>query len=127
MDVCLSLLIQVEGIRLLRGRPRLGARGPIDIFLVNPEASPAQVRRLLSNACKPIVVLVHWDDFFRSLSAPIRLRWGPAGPFRLLPGRVHLPRVKRMIQGISPDARVIVPQMFQNYDLSAMVAQVRSS
>jgi L-ascorbate metabolism protein UlaG (beta-lactamase superfamily) len=56
------------------------------------------------------VVPVHWDNFFRPLSRPLRPLFMPN--LR----RADLSRFRRRLEQLAPEVRVIVPELFRQYD-----------
>jgi hypothetical protein len=65
-----------------------------------------------------LVVPVHWDDLFRPLTRPLR-------PYYELPRwqlpplqRINLQRFMDRIGRITPGIQVLIPEIFEVYDLS---------
>lgn len=114
MDCCFGFLIDVDGYRLLHcPGPAVAA----EVLLVKPLGTRAYYESLLRNAQPQVVIPVHWDDFGRSLSRPVRSVAAPSG--RVIPPlrRIDLASFKRMVEQIAPEVNVLVPEMFHAYDL----------
>ena len=117
MDACFSFLIRVGRHRILYGEAPVRA----DLWLTMPARSHSH-NTMLSCIVQPQIVMpIHWDDFFRPLSRPIRpmlalpqrawppIRWQSPGAF----GRA-------VIRGIA-GARVMVPEVFRPYVLAELL------
>lgn len=126
MDVCLSFLIRAEGFRVLRGNARSGPHVPADVFCIGAENEAHHYARMLSLARRPVVIPVHWDDFFRPLSRPLRPRFGPPRAGGRFPRRIDLARFRATIEQVAPQAHVVVPEAFQTYDISSLAATALS-
>ena len=72
---------------------------------------------LLSNVRPQTLVPVHWDDFFRPLTKPVRT--GLLPPQRRLPPlrRLDLGELRQVVARAAPDVAVFVPEMFRQYDI----------
>jgi L-ascorbate metabolism protein UlaG (beta-lactamase superfamily) len=124
MDRCFSFLIEVGGLRLLdwcgiRSEPA----PPADVLFVAPHGASPFFEALFHAVRPRLVVPVHWEDFFRPLSKPVRPyfkppRWAFPPLERMEPGRF-----RSLIEGISPEARVLFPEMFSGYDLHRPMQQ----
>ncbi len=121
MDACYSFLIRVGPYRILHG----AAPVPADLWLTVPTRRRGRNAELLRAIRPQLVVPIHWDNFFRPLSRPIRPLPGTAGHTALaLPGTA-LPLFRRMnpaALGRAPvemglGARVLVPEIFRAYRL----------
>lgn len=111
MDVCFSFLVEAAGTRWLdwAGVDTAGAP-PADVLFVTLFGSPARYRPLLAAVRPRWVVPVHWDNFFRPLSRPLRPLFMPN--LR----RADLSRFRRRLEQLAPEVRVIVPELFRQYD-----------
>ena len=127
MDVCLSLLIHAGGLNLLRGSVRSGPEVSADVLFIGAEGSPPQYERLLRCMRSPVIIPVHWDDFFRPLSQPIRPRFGPALGKGLVPRRISLARFQAAVEQAAPLATVVFPEPLRTYDLTRLAATARSA
>jgi L-ascorbate metabolism protein UlaG (beta-lactamase superfamily) len=106
MDTCFSFLLQsAGGLRVLIGSHPAER---IDIAFVLPFLPAARLRALLAQAQPRWLVPIHWDDFFRPLSRPLR----PI-PFKRPGPHEFARRVKR----IAPGCEVLVPERFREYRL----------
>ena len=117
MDRCFGFLVDVDGYRLLHcPGPAVAA----EVLFVKPLGTRPAWEALLRGVRPQIVVPVHWDDFARSLSKPIRSMAVPSG--RVIPPlrRIDLPRFKYMVEQIVPEVKVLVPEMFHAYDLGEL-------
>jgi L-ascorbate metabolism protein UlaG (beta-lactamase superfamily) len=118
MDTCFSFRIEAHGLRLLdwcSARPD-GAR-PADVLFVQPFYNDAYYETLLGRVQPRLVVPMHWDDFTRPLSEPLRPGRRPPGNGRPMPARVDLDAFRRTVRRIAPAARVLVPERFGVYVL----------
>lgn len=118
MDRCFSFLIEVGGLRLLdwcgiRSEPA----PPADVLFVAPYGANSFYKALLHATRPRLVVPVHWENFFRPLSKPVRPYFKP--PRWAFPPleRIEPRRFRSLIEGISPEVRVLFPEMFSGYDL----------
>jgi L-ascorbate metabolism protein UlaG (beta-lactamase superfamily) len=118
MDHCFSFLVEAQGLRLLDwcGASWDGAP-PADVLLVQPFYDEAYYEALLERVRPRLVVPVHWDDFMRPLSAPLRPGRRPPADGRLLPARVNLDTFRETLRRVAPAARVLVPERFGLYVL----------
>jgi len=117
MDSCFSFRIRAGGVEFLNWRSvsTVGAV-PADVLFVSPTARIPFYQSLLGKVQPRVVVPVHWDDFYRPLSKPIR-------PMLTSTGKVF-PRFKRLdidgfegtIARVAPGARVVIPEAFRVYD-----------
>jgi len=121
MDRCLSFLIEVGGHRLLHcpGPPL-----PADVLLVKPMGTRLHYESLLHSVRPQVVIPVHWDDFGRSLSKPVRPMLAPSG--RLIPPlrRIDPAQFKHTVEHAAPETKVLVPRMFHLYDLDELAQQI---
>jgi L-ascorbate metabolism protein UlaG (beta-lactamase superfamily) len=117
VDCCFGFLIDVDGYRLLHcPGPAVAA----EVLFVKPLRTRPAWEALLRGVRPQIVVPVHWDDFGRSLSKPVRSMAVPSG--RVIPPlrRIDLTRFKDMVEQIVPEVKVLVPEMFHAYDLGEL-------
>jgi L-ascorbate metabolism protein UlaG (beta-lactamase superfamily) len=119
MDRCFGYLVDADGARLLHSP---GAGTPADVLTVKPLGTRARYEALLRQARPRVVIPVHWDDFFRPLSKPVRPTLAPSG--RAVPPlkRIDLARIERMIEQIAPGTHVVIPEMFRTYDLDELAS-----
>jgi L-ascorbate metabolism protein UlaG (beta-lactamase superfamily) len=119
MDEYDSFLVQLPRLRLLDwcGVETQGAPAA-DVLFMLPSSLPGYTESLIAAVQPRLVVPVHWDDLFHSLSQPMRPtfelpRW-ELPPLR----RVDLMRTREAVQQVKPDAEVRIPEVFRLYDLS---------
>jgi L-ascorbate metabolism protein UlaG (beta-lactamase superfamily) len=122
MDVDLSFRIEIESYRLLDWSSE-STQGAIaaDMLLVKPFGTREYYRKLVGTVRPSVVVPIHWDDFFRPLSKPVRPmmrypRWR-IPPLR----RLDLEEFRAVIASVAPGTPVFVPRMFEEYELGALL------
>lgn len=114
MDGCFSFLINVDGRRLLHcPGPAVAA----EVLTVKPLEARADYASLLRGVRPRVVIPVHWDDFGRPLSRPVRPMVAPSGQLAPLLKRIDLLQFKHTIEQLAPATRVLIPEMFHTYDL----------
>lgn len=118
MDVCFSFRIEVHGCTLLIGDCPL----PADVLFYIPLRPKNELLALLPIVKPRLLVPIHWDDFFRPLSRPLRPSWALPGrnPFRLR--RLNLDAFRQEVEGFSPGTTVLVPEVFHVYDLGQLIS-----
>ena len=105
MDTCLSFALACGERRVLVGNH---PQGPVDTIFVAPFLPPNLLRNLLTT-CRPRrVVAIHWDDFSRPLSRPLK-------PLSYLGRSAYT--FGRQIERIMPGVEVLVPEIFHSYAL----------
>ncbi len=123
MDDDFSMLVESSGYRLLDwSSERVEHAAPADVLFVKPHTSGHAFFAALLDAARPrLVIPIHWDDFLRPLSRPMRASFGPprwsVPPLR----RVDLAVFQRLIEDLAPATRVFVPEIFRRYELSALL------
>jgi hypothetical protein len=117
MDRCFGYLVDVEGTRLLHC-PDAGV--PADVLTVKPLGTRARYKALLRQARPRVVIPVHWDDFCRPLSKPVRPTLAPSGQAVPPLKRIDLTKFERMVQHIAPETQVLIPEMFRSHDLNQL-------
>ena len=120
MDKDFSFLLSVENLRLLTDpgeRPESAVAA--DVLFLFPRRDDAYCRTLLSRVQPKLVILTHWDDFFRPLSKPLQPHIQIQGLARTFPPlqRVNPGKFGRMIEHLSPQTKVLVPEIFRRYEL----------
>jgi L-ascorbate metabolism protein UlaG (beta-lactamase superfamily) len=119
MDRCFGFLADAGGRRLLHCP---GTAVPAEVLTVKPLGTRARYESLLRTARPRIVIPVHWDDFCRPLSKPVRPILAPSGqavpPLR----RIDLARFKDVVEQIVPGTLVLIPEMFHAYDLGELAS-----
>jgi L-ascorbate metabolism protein UlaG (beta-lactamase superfamily) len=106
MDVCLGYCITVMGSRLLvcAGEPQ-----PADILFAVAQESRKYYLRLFRGVRPHTFVPIHWDNFTRPLSKPLRKF---TRPFRMQVGKLS-----RLARQTLPHVKVILPEIFREYTL----------
>ena len=124
MDHCYSFLIESGGCRLLDWAG-VGAEGalPADVLFVSPCGEAADYQALLSAVQPRAVVPIHWDDFFRPLSRPVRPMLQPSARGWPPLQTTDLARFRRIIKRAAPSTQVFVPRMFQAYEVPDWAGQ----
>jgi L-ascorbate metabolism protein UlaG (beta-lactamase superfamily) len=114
MDDCFSFRIQAGGQTLLVGNHPV----PAGLLFLSPYHPDGRLGALLAAARPRLVAPIHWDDFTRPLSRPLRpmlvsRRQGLAGwpPVR----RLDLAAFARQVKAILPEAHVLAPELFKEY------------
>ncbi len=113
MDACYSFRIQAAGRTLLVGNHPI----PADVLFIAPYNPGSYLQAVLHAVQPEQVVPIHWDDFTRRLSRPLR-------PMLLTPAqglRPRFPPLRRLnlagftaeVQALVPNARVEIPEIFQ--------------
>jgi len=122
MDGHFCFLVQVEGYRLLTDTGRcVTSAVPADVWFANLLKRARLYPPLLQRVQPRLIVPIHWDNMWRSLSRPVRpLFTPPHRTLRLLP-RANLRQWTRMIERMAPDAQVLLPEVFQSYTLERLL------
>ena len=124
MDTCFSFLIEVDGFRFLDWSSEQVHLAPLaDVLFVKPLQKPAYYETLLGVVQPRVVIPIHWDDFMRPLSQPIRpMLKPPRLAFQPL-ARVDLTEFSKLIKRISPKTQVFLPKIFHLYELSEFLPE----
>jgi L-ascorbate metabolism protein UlaG (beta-lactamase superfamily) len=116
MDTNFCLDIRVAGLRLITD-PGLTPEvmGPVDVLFMYPFRNENLLRQLLPALSPRLVVPVHWDNFWRPLSLPLRST--------LLPSlkRLNLTRQLDLVKVIVPGSQILKPEPAVTYDLQALL------
>jgi L-ascorbate metabolism protein UlaG (beta-lactamase superfamily) len=116
MDACYSFRICIGDRSLLVGAHSV----PADIFFIAPYQQLELLENTLQAVNPHLVIPIHWDDFTRPLSQPLRpmlatrvqgLKGWP--PIRRLDLAVYCEQVRAAL----PESLVLIPQIFQPYPL----------
>ena len=105
MDTCFSFLIEVDGLRFLDWSSEKVHLAPLaDVLFVKPLQKPAYYEALLGVVQPRVVIPIHWDDFMRPLSRPLRPMLKP--PRLAFPplARVDLTAFSQLIKRIDPQS-----------------------
>lgn len=128
MDSCFSFLIMVGGLRFLdwsSERPEPAV--PADVLLVKPQQEQPYYEALLHVVQPRVVIPMHWDDFMRPLSRPLRPMLKP--PRLAFPpfSRVDLAGFRRLLKQIAPEMQVFIPDVLHLYELKEILTQGRKN
>lgn len=104
MDVCLGYCITVMGTRLLicAAKPQAA-----DVLFAVAQEAKGYYLELFRGIHPHTFVPIHWDNFTRPLSKPLR-RFSR-------PGRMKLWRITRLARQTLPQVKVIIPDIFRKY------------
>jgi L-ascorbate metabolism protein UlaG (beta-lactamase superfamily) len=115
MDTCFGFRISLDGRVFQIGKHP----APADVLFFSPYGTPKTFEGLLLAVRPRFIVPIHWDDFTRPLSQPLRpMLVTPAQGLRpLIPPvrRLDLEMFTRTVQRILPEAEVRVPEIFRPY------------
>jgi hypothetical protein len=106
MDVCFGYSISVMGQTLLvcASEPH-----PAGVLFAVAQEQRAYYLKLLNGVNPHTFIPIHWDNFTRPLSKPLR---------RLTrPGRLPLWQLARLARQVLPHVKVLIPEIFQEYTL----------
>jgi L-ascorbate metabolism protein UlaG (beta-lactamase superfamily) len=122
MDVNFSFHITVDGIQIMTdpGQEYEEALSA-DLLLIQPHVNIAKRDGLLEKVQPRVVIPVHWDDHLRPLTKPLRpfFQW-PIWSFPPIK-RIDLVAFRKTIADREPRIKVLLPEIFQAYDLDALV------
>ena len=106
MDICLGYRITVMGMSLLvcAAIPQ-----PAHILVAVAQESQAYYRRMFRGVQPHTFIPIHWDNFTRPYSKPLRRFTRP--------GRLPLWQITRLARRMLPGANVIIPEIFSEYTL----------
>jgi L-ascorbate metabolism protein UlaG (beta-lactamase superfamily) len=114
MDTCFSLLVINGKTRILFGNYPVRA----DILFINPNDRVGFYPPFIKEVQPSVIVPIHWDNFFSPLSRPIRpLLNIPSWIFPRIK-RNALGEFKRVIELSFSSTRVIIPQVFEEYQMA---------
>jgi L-ascorbate metabolism protein UlaG (beta-lactamase superfamily) len=128
MDVCFSFLIEVDGLRFLDwSSEQIHSAPPADVLFVKPHQERAYYEVLLDVVQPRVLIPIHWDDFMRPLSQPLRPMLKP--PRLAFPplARVDLTAFRQMIKRIAPQTQVFLPKIFRLYKLNESLSERNSN
>ena len=109
MDVCLGYCITVMGMRVLvcAAQPQ-----PAETLFVVAQESERYYLSLFKEVLPHTIVPIHWDNFLRPLSKPLRRFTRP--------GRMSVRRLTGLAHDVLPEVNVIIPEIFRKYLLVEM-------
>ncbi len=122
MDLNFSFLIDVGGYRLLDWNSEDPEPAvPADVLFVGPQRSRQYYDALLRQVRPRMVIPIHWDDFFRPLSKPLRPIFAPPAwafpPLRTL----NLAEFRHTLQRVAPTTKLFLPEIFRPYKLDHVI------
>ncbi len=106
MDECLGYHITVMGLRLL---VCAAESHPADILFAGAQESKGYYLKLLKGVRPDTFIPIHWDNFTRPLSKPVRRFTRPGG--------MQLWRITMLARRLLPRLKVIIPEIFLRYNL----------
>ncbi len=118
MDACYAFRIQAGGQSVLVGSHPI----PADTHFLIPYQHSGSLRALLQAVNPRQVIPIHWDDFTRPISLPLRpmlitRRQGLRGWLPV--GHIDLPTYIQQVRAILPEAEIVVPTLFEEKHLEA--------
>ncbi len=122
MDLCYSFTLRIGGMRFFIASG-LGddLAPPAEVLLVAPYGEESDFKSLLEGVQPRLVIPIHWDDFFRPLSKPLRMLRDPSNwkwpPLR----RVDMDAFERIVRAYTPHARLIIPEVLEQYDILSLL------
>jgi L-ascorbate metabolism protein UlaG (beta-lactamase superfamily) len=122
MDNCFSLLIEVDGLRLLDWSSIRADQAPCaDVLFLRLYAKRAHYEALLRAVQPRLAVPVHWDNLFRPLSKPVRPYFKP--PSRSFPPlqRMDPRQFRETIRVTNGELNVLIPDVFRAYELRSIL------
>jgi L-ascorbate metabolism protein UlaG (beta-lactamase superfamily) len=115
MDACYSFNIHVDGLVMQIGKHPT----PAEVLFISPYSGDAPLEVTLHAVRPKWVVPIHWDDFMRPLSRPLRpMLMTPAQGLRSfgsLIRRLDLKDFTCAVQQALPEAEVRIPEIFEPY------------
>jgi hypothetical protein len=118
MDYPLGFLVRAAGIRMLHtlsADPEHAA--PADLLFVSAFHEEPFYRALLRVVEPRLVVPIHWDDFFRPATKPLRTSLRPPRFASPPIQRVRLDKFQKMIIQAFPQVKVLIPDIFRRYEV----------
>jgi L-ascorbate metabolism protein UlaG (beta-lactamase superfamily) len=122
MDCCFSFHISVGGWSLYLSSG-LSSESPrtADVLCLAPFGKRRDFERLLRRIQPKLVIPLHWDDFFRPLSEPLRMLPDPSNWLWSPMRRVDLRAFEVMVREIVPDAKILIPKILEKVDIQALL------
>lgn len=118
MDESFSFLLSTAGLRiLLWGGDSTDGAERADVLFTYFMSGPSFYRDLLEKVQPSLVIPLHWDNLFRPLARPLKPTWRP--PRLGFPAwlRARPEAFCGTIARFSPSVRVLVPEIFKQYDI----------
>ncbi len=122
MDECFSFSLRVgERSILICSGLSVDEVSSADVLLVAPYGEESSFESLLKQVRPRLVIPNHWDDFLRPLTKPLRMLIDPSNwlwpPLR----RVDLDAFARIVRAHAPQAELLIPRIFEQYDINALL------
>lgn len=118
MDECFSYLIEYKNLKLLVWSSISTENAQrADVLFLRSVASRSWYKKMIGIVQPRLVIPTHWDDFFRPFSQPILPFFAPpklSDPFLR---RINLGNFKKRIMQVDPNCKVLIPRIFEHYDL----------
>jgi len=117
-DTVMAYRITVEGHTLLHG----WAETTAEIFMMAPYlTNHTAFFNCLTRGNHQVFIPIHWDDFMRPLSQPIRPMFEPLGPEFPWLHRVNLASLAQKIKARLPGLQVFVPELLTPYPIETII------
>jgi L-ascorbate metabolism protein UlaG (beta-lactamase superfamily) len=113
MDAIYSFQVEVYGIQFLTGCYPVES----DVFFSIPLNRELSYEELLPEINPRLVVPIHWDQMFRSVTSPIYTMLVPPKNKFGVPRRLDLRSFCNQIKQTHPGGRILVPEVLREYDL----------
>ncbi len=122
MDECYSYLIDFKKIKLLVWSSISTQHAEAaDIIFLRAVARQGWYAEILEQVHPRLVIPTHWDNLFLPLSRPIRPYLAPPTIRNPFIRQINLDDFKNKIFVADPACKILVPQIFQPYDLLAEI------
>ncbi len=123
MDACYSFSITLgEATILIWHSLDIGGAIPAQVLIIDAELSLNAFKHLIQRVKPNWVIPIHWDDFFRPLSAPLKPFFRPPERTYFWIGRIDPPSYVGQLQKRFPGGRVFLPQLLKEVDLNDLIA-----
>lgn len=122
MDMCFSFTLRIGDTAVFLASGLGDDLAPsADVLLVAPYGDEDEFKKLLEGVHPKLVIPIHWDDFFRPLTKPLKMMRDPSNwlwpPLR----RVDLITFERVVNAYAPQAKLLIPDILKDYDISALL------
>lgn len=123
VDVCHNFLFMTADIRLLLWNGPSTAEAPrADVLVLQPYFDTTSYRHLLDVVEPRCVVAIHWDDFTRPLSQPLKPILRLPKLRRPWPRRMDMARFRGRIEALRGHVEVLIPEILKPYDLREVLS-----
>ena len=123
MDRCFAFHISAGGISFMTD-PGINSSAKnlkrADVLFISACYSEEYYRLLFKVVEPKILIPIHWNNFFYSLSVPLKPYFKP--PSKKFPflRKVDLNEFREIIEKINPELKVLIPEIFKLYDMSEL-------